>query len=159
MHIYNRATFFDRANFTLNSDKAKNFPYALLMIDLDHFKSVNDTYGHSCGDTVLETVAVIMKGHFRKNDLVGRYGGEEIVVLLENISAGQMRAAVEKLRTNIENTIIPYQGNELKVTVSIGMAHSPAGSMHSLEELLVQADSALYKAKNDGRNRAWLYGE
>jgi len=159
MHIYNRATFFDRANFTLSSDKAKNCPYALLMIDLDYFKSVNDTYGHSCGDTVLETVAVIVKGHFRKNDLVGRYGGEEIVALLENISVSQMRAAVEKLRTNIENTIIPYQGNELNVTVSIGMAHSPAGSVHSVEELLVQADSALYKAKNDGRNRAWLYGE
>ena len=129
------------------------------MIDLDHFKSVNDTYGHSCGDTVLETVAVIVKGHFHKNDLVGRYGGEEIVVLLENISVSQMRVLVEKLRTNIENTIIPYQENELNVTVSIGMAHSPAGSVHSLDDLLVQADSALYKAKNSGRNRACLYGE
>lgn len=159
MHIYNRATFFDLANFTLNSDKSQNIPYALLMIDLDHFKSVNDTYGHSCGDIVLETIAIIVKGHFRKNDIVGRYGGEEIVALLENISVSQLHKTVEKLRSNIENTLIPYQENELKVTVSIGMAHSPAGSMHSLDDMLLQADSALYKAKNSGRNQTAIYGE
>jgi len=159
MHIYNRATFFDLANFALNSDKSKNMPYALLMIDLDHFKLVNDTYGHSCGDIVLETIAIIVKGHFRKSDIVGRYGGEEIVVLLDNISVNQMHMTVEKLRTNIENTVIPYQENELKVTVSIGMTYAPAGSMHSLDDMLLQADLALYRAKNSGRNRAFIYKE
>lgn len=159
MHIYNRATFFDLAKFALSSAKAKNLPYALLMIDLDHFKAVNDTYGHSCGDTALETIAVIVKGHFRKSDIVGRYGGEEIVVLLENISARQLLAVVEKLRTNIAYTVIPYHENEMHITVSIGMTHSPAGNAHSLEEMLVQADAALYNAKNGGRNRACLYDE
>lgn len=158
MNIYNRATFFELAKFALNSDHAENQPYALLMIDLDHFKLVNDTYGHSCGDIVLETIAVMVKGHFRKNDIVGRYGGEEIVVLLENISTKQMLAIVEKLRASIENTTIPYQENEVKVTVSIGMAHSPAGSEHNLEKMLVEADFALYKAKDAGRNCIWMYG-
>lgn len=159
MHVYNRATFFDLANFMLASDDAVSRPYGLLMIDLDHFKLVNDTYGHSCGDAVLETVAVIVKGQLRKNDAIGRYGGEEIVVLLEDVSAEQMRAVVEKLRANIANTAISYQENTLRVTVSVGMAHSPAGRAHALEDMLEQADSALYKAKNGGRNRAWLYGE
>ncbi|MFT4104356.1 MAG: diguanylate cyclase [Lacrimispora sp.] len=159
MHIYNRATFFDHANFKLGEDNAKNNSYGLLMIDLDNFKLVNDTYGHSCGDIVLETIAVIVKGHFRKNDLTGRYGGEEIVALLENISSGKMDLLVERLRKIIENTSIPCQDNHLKVTVSIGMAYSPAGSSHSLEDMLIQADCALYKAKNSGRNRICLYKE
>ena len=159
MHIYNRATFFDLAKFTLGSDKAKTLPCALLMIDLDHFKLVNDRYGHSCGDTALETVAVMVKCHFRKSDIVGRYGGEEIVVLLKNITVEQLLAVVEKLRTNIAHTAIPFHENELHVTVSIGMTHSPAGNAHSLEDMLVQADAALYNAKNGGRNRACLYEE
>lgn len=159
MHIYNRATFFDLADFMLNSDKAKNRSYALLMIDLDHFKLVNDTYTHSCGDIVLETIAAIVKDHFFQNDIVGRYGGEEIVVLLESISVKQAIDKVETLRKSIEDTIITYQENKLCITVSIGIAHSPAGSVHLLDDMLVQADSALYKAKNSGRNRTWLYGE
>lgn len=159
MHIYNRATFFDLANFMLNSDKAKNRPYALLMIDLDQFKLVNDTYDHSCGDIVLEAIAAIVKNHFFQNDIVGRYGGEEIVVLLEEISVKQAIAKVEKLRKSIEDTTITYQENNLCITVSIGIAHSPAGSAHLLEDMLIQADSALYKAKNNGRNQAWLYEE
>jgi diguanylate cyclase (GGDEF)-like protein len=159
MHIYNRATFFDLADFMLNSDKAKNRSYALLMIDLDHFKLVNDTYTHSCGDIVLETIAAIVKDHFFQNDIVGRYGGEEIVVLLEGISVKQAIDKVETLRKSIEDTIITYQENKLCITVSIGIAHSPAGSAHLLDDMLVQADSALYKAKNSGRNRTWLYGE
>ena len=159
MHIYTRAAFFDLAQFMLTPDKVRIYSYTLLMIDLDHFKNVNDTYGHPCGDIVLETIAVIVKGHFFENDIVGRYGGEEIAVLLENISAGQMAEKVEKLRTIIENTRIPYQGNDLNITVSIGMAYFPAGKSQPLENMIERADSALYKAKNSGRNRVYLYEE
>lgn len=159
MYIYNRATFFDLAGFMLNTAESKNHPYSLLMIDLDLFKLVNDTYGHSCGDIVLQTIALMVKGHFRKYGIVGRYGGEEIVVLLDEVSAVQAFPLVERLRADIENTVIPYQGKELRITVSIGMADSPAGAVHSLEEMLSQADSALYEAKNNGRNRVCLYGK
>lgn len=159
MHIYNRATFFDLAKSMLSSDEAKNQTYALLMIDLDNFKRVNDTYGHACGDVVLENIAVTIKGHFRKNDIVGRYGGEEIVALLENISASQAFIASEKLRKIIENTIIPYQETELNITISIGISLSLAYETHSLEDMLAKADSALYKAKNSGRNRSHMFEE
>lgn len=157
MHIYNRATFFDLAEFMLNSSDAKNKSYALLMIDLDKFKLVNDTYGHACGDIVLETIAVIVKGHFRKNDIVGRYGGEEIVVLLEDIPFEQLFIVVERLRTIVENTVISCQEKELSVTISIGMSYSNANDPHSLDDMLSKADSALYNAKNSGRNRYSLY--
>lgn len=157
LHVYNRATFFEMANLTLNSNEAKTLAYAALMIDIDHFKPVNDTYGHPCGDIVLETIALLVKGHFRKGDLVGRYGGEEIVVLLENLTADQAFAAADKLRQIIERTPIYCQQETLGVTVSIGVVHSPAGESHSLERMVAQADTALYQAKNSGRNKVCLY--
>lgn len=157
MHIYNRATFFDLANFMLNTGEAKNRPYALLMIDLDRFKLVNDTYGHSCGDMVLQNIALMVKSHFRKYGIAGRYGGEEIVVLLDEISSGQAFPLVEGLRADIENAAISYHEKEIRITVSIGMADSPAETVHSLEDMLAEADSALYQAKNSGRNRVCLY--
>ncbi|MDR1549860.1 MAG: diguanylate cyclase [Hungatella sp.] len=158
MHIYNRAAFFDLAGFMLNASEAEDRSYGLLMLALDHFKKVNDTYGHPCGDMVLETIAAMVRNHFRKEDIVGRYGGEEIVVLLENVSAGQMLDSVEKLRAAIENETVFFHNTPICITISIGMAHSPAGSVHCLEDMILQADLALYEAKNGGRNRACLYG-
>ncbi len=156
LHVYNRATFFDMANLVLSSEEAKDTAYAVLMLDIDHFKPVNDTYGHPCGDTVLENIAVLVKGHFRKGDLVGRYGGEEIVVLLENLTAGQAVATAEKLRQIIARTAIYCQQETVYVTISIGVAHSPAGEPHMLDQMVAQADAALYRAKNHGRNQVCL---
>ena len=153
LRIYNRATFFDMARLILEGEGGQEVAYAVLMLDIDHFKQVNDTYGHPCGDIVLETLAVIIKGHFRKGDLVGRYGGEEIVVLLENLTAEEAVAAGRKLRQAIERTPIYCQEETLHVTVSIGVAHSPAGQAHDLECMVGQADAALYRAKNAGRNK------
>ena len=158
MHIYNRATFFDLARFMLNTGDAKNRHWILLMIDLDCFKLVNDTYGHSGGDTALQTIARIVKGHLRKYGIVGRYGGEEIVVLLEEVSAGQAILLADGLRADIEKTVISFQDKKIPITVSIGITHSPAGKAHSLEDMLEQADSALYQAKSRGRNQVCLYG-
>lgn len=158
MHIYNRATFFDLARFMLNTGDAKNRHWILLMIDLDCFKLVNDTYGHSGGDTALQTIARIVKGHLRKYGIVGRYGGEEIVVLLEEVSAGQAILLADGLRADIEKTVISFQDKKIPITVSIGITHSPAGRAHSLEDMLEQADSALYQAKSRGRNQVCLYG-
>ncbi len=157
MDIYNRGTFFELAGTTLDSPEAKSCAFALLMIDVDHFKQVNDTYGHLCGDIALKNVATIVKNHCRKNDVVGRYGGEEIVVLLRDISAIQAFTTVEKLRKTIESTSISCRDNTINVTISIGVAHSPAGNAHSLENMLSQADSALYHAKSSGRNHTCLY--
>lgn len=153
MNIYNRGTLFEAAKLMLNSEKAKQLSYALLMIDLDFFKIVNDTYGHFAGDLVLKTVVSIIKKTFRKDDIIGRYGGEEIVVLFENISVEQTFRIAEELRKIIENTPISYQNHTINITISIGAAHSPAGESHSFENMLDRADAAMYEAKNSGRNR------
>jgi len=153
MNIYNRGTLFEAAKLMLNSEKAKQLSYALLMIDLDFFKIVNDTYGHFAGDLVLKTVVSIIKKTFRKDDIIGRYGGEEIVVLLENISVEQTFRIAEELRKIIENTPISYQNHTINITISIGAAHSPVGESHSFENMLDRADAAMYEAKNSGRNR------
>ncbi|WP_369283570.1 diguanylate cyclase [Oscillibacter sp. GMB15532] len=155
--VYNRGTFFNLARQTLARDGGQR-ALALLMIDVDHFKQVNDTYGHLCGDAVLKSVAQAARTHFRKNDLVGRYGGEEFAVLLEDLSSQQAVETAEKLRRTIEEMKIAFQDKILRVTISIGVAHCPADCRQTLEELLNQADAAMYLSKTGGRNRTSLYG-
>lgn len=155
--IYNRGAFFDLVGGTLELFKSKNLAFALLMIDVDYFKQVNDTYGHPCGDAVLKGIADIVKHHFRRGDIVGRYGGEEISVLLVDISEAGVVATAEKLRKTVEETTIPFQEQSIRVTISIGVTHSPAGNTQTLENLLAQADTALYVAKGSGRNCISLY--
>lgn len=157
--IYNRGTFFELAEGEMEQSKVKKLDFALLMIDLDHFKRVNDTYGHPCGDVVLKAVAETAKNHFRRGDVVGRYGGEEFAVLLENISDKQAVTSAEKLRIAIEDMTIPCQDKNIRVTISIGVAHCTAGDCQTLEDLLIHADEALYISKSMGRNRTSLYRE
>ncbi|MFT4106701.1 MAG: diguanylate cyclase [Lacrimispora sp.] len=157
MQIYNRGAFFDLANFILESGKKELIPCSLLLLDLDHFKRVNDTYGHPCGDAVLKAISEHMKKQFKKTGLIGRYGGEEIAVLMKDISPEQAVAAAEELRKSIENIVVSYKGAKVTVTASIGVVYCPGGTVCSLEYLLGQADSALYQAKHAGRNRVCLY--
>lgn len=157
MQIYNRGALFELATLMLRGATAQQLSYALLMIDIDLFKQVNDTYGHPAGDCVLQSITAAIKGTFRKDDLIGRYGGEEIVVLLENISASQAFNVAEKLRTLIAATPIDYREHRIYITVSIGVALSPAGGGHVLENMLADADAAMYRAKNSGRNRTVVY--
>lgn len=154
MNIYNRRTFFEIARMILDNPDSKSMSYALLMIDIDFFKKVNDTYGHLSGDYILKKVAIIVTSNFRKDtDIAGRYGGEEIVVLLKDISVERAFTSAEDLRNTIENTPFIFQNNTINITVSIGVSHSPVGEINSFESLLNQADIAMYKAKNNGRNQ------
>lgn len=153
MGIYNRGTFFEHAGAMLSVSVSKRRSYALLMIDIDFFKQINDTYGHPAGDFVLKKVADIIKEAFRKDDIIGRYGGEEIALFLEGVSEERVIYAAEMLRKTIEHTPIVYKTHTIRITVSIGLAFSVAGCKHSLEDMLMQADELLYKAKNSGRNR------
>lgn len=157
--VYNRGTFFNLVGETLEQDKVKMLDFALLMIDLDHFKQVNDTYGHPCGDAVLKAVADTAKNHFRKEGVIGRYGGEEFAVLLENISYTQAVTVAEKLRKAIEDMTICCGGQSIRVTASIGVAHYPAGDSQTPEILLARADEALYLSKSSGRNQTSLLRE
>jgi len=127
-------------------------PYAVLFVDLDHFKQINDTHGHAAGDVVLKAVAQCLIGGVRQSDVVGRIGGEEFSVFLPNTDlAGALKLA-ETLRQAVENLISMAAGQYIRVTASIGVTVSPQGEQ-SLREAQRLADQAMYAAKSQGRNR------
>lgn len=125
---------------------------SLIMIDIDHFKSFNDSWGHQVGDDVLKAVAQCVQGVCRKADIVARYGGEEISVILPDASLDAATVVAERIRDSIEDTTVLYGSNILKVTASIGVSTLKEG-IFDKEALIKVADDALYEAKNSGRNR------
>jgi diguanylate cyclase (GGDEF)-like protein len=131
--------------------RATSAPLGLMFLDLDHFKAINDRHGHAAGDRCLATVSAILRRHVRPTDLVARYGGEEFVVVLEGAAPDRAREAAEALRAAVEATPVEHEGQELRVTASIGLADLRAGD--SVDDLLGRADAALYRAKHGGRNR------
>lgn len=131
-------------------------PYAVMMLDLDHFKNVNDRHGHLAGDQVLCHVAAVLRQRLRAQDMVGRYGGEEFLVLMPCTAAAGALEAAEALRQAVEQSPCPYGGQTIPITVSIGVCASPLAPGDSWDQLIHVADQALYSAKQDGRNRvAW----
>lgn len=122
------------------------------ILDLDHFKKINDTHGHPAGDKVLKTVADLLKGNVRNNDIACRYGGEEFAILFPNTSMDNAKRMCERFRRQVENFSIPYDHSEIRVTVSIGIAKFSTEGIHSAESVLKVADQALYEAKSNGRN-------
>lgn len=130
---------------------ARNDTFGVLMIDLDHFKLINDSYGHLAGDAVLTAVAGAISATVRGQDLVGRFGGEEFVVLLSGVAAPEARDIAERVRAAIARLEIAVAGTTIgRISASIGVA---VGSGTALEQLLLAADAAVYRAKSNGRNR------
>jgi two-component system, cell cycle response regulator len=137
-------------------DRAKRYDsvVTLLMIDIDHFKRVNDTHGHLVGDDVLRTIASVLRHEVRSADVVARYGGEEFVVVLPETDHAGAIVFAERIRERIEReTFGEENGVHLRLTTSIGVAAFPASGVDRAEELLARADAALYRAKAEGRNR------
>lgn len=132
-------------------------PLSLLLIDLDNFKAINDTYGHPCGDMVLQAAAGVLKEKARGSDLVVRNGGEEFAVMLPAASATVALEVGERFRKSIENTVIEYNGSMVRLTASIGIAHRPVKDHFPAKEIIVQADEALYQAKRTGKNKVCFY--
>lgn len=132
-------------------------PLSMLIIDLDYFKKINDTYGHPVGDTVLKGVADIIKTTIRNIDIPVRYGGEEFAVILIGTDANGAKNMAERLRQAVMNTSFSAGGNTFKVTISIGISTFPYHDVTSKEELIEKADQALYYAKREGRNRSILW--
>jgi len=149
-NLYNRRSFHELAEGICTISKYENTNMCCAMIDIDHFKKVNDTYGHLVGDDVIQKIASIIKTHFRKNDLVGRYGGEEFIVLLHDISSEKAYELMNALREKIDALVIQHQEISLHVSISIGLH---IGFEYSLKTLQGLADAMLYKAKKNGRNR------
>ena len=125
---------------------------SVLFIDIDWFKKINDTHGHACGDECLRAVAVALRGGLRPGDTLGRYGGEEFLVLLPEQDGAAARVVAERLREAVERMPMPWQGETLRLTASIGLA-SRRPSDADAQKLLARADKALYRAKHEGRNR------
>jgi len=130
---------------------------ALLLIDLDHFKVVNDTHGHAAGDYVLQQVSMILRANMRNRDLLSRLGGEELAVLVPDANMAEAQVIAERLRRAIETLSIDWEGRTITITASFGVAVA-MGTTPS-KALFVQADAALYAAKRGGRNRVVFSGE
>jgi diguanylate cyclase len=128
-------------------------PLSCIMIDLDHFKMINDTWGHHAGDEVLIAASKIMLDSARTNDEVGRYGGEEFAVLLPNTGMLKARLIAERLRHKIANAQVVVDGQTIEVTASFGIATFPSQGVEVIADLLKTADKALYEAKESGRNK------
>ncbi len=132
-------------------------PMAIMMIDVDHFKQVNDRYGHQVGDQVLEHLGRILRDRTRQSDIAARYGGEELTVLLPQTALEQAMTVAETLRQLIdEHPFVNDNGRQVHVTISIGVACFPDLRVDDAERLLQYADAALYQAKELGRNRVVL---
>jgi len=129
------------------------FEFWIAVADLDHFKNVNDTYGHKAGDTVLKRVAEILKSHSRKSDICGRIGGEEFLLSLSHATAENVKLVLDRIRSEIEATKFSFDGNSLTVTASFGVACFNGENACDLSQIISHADAALYTAKRLGRNR------
>jgi diguanylate cyclase (GGDEF)-like protein len=127
--------------------------FALLLADLDHFKSVNDTHGHLAGDAALRHAAQALEGGLRTTDFLARYGGEEFAVILPHTGQAQAWMLAERLRRRVAGAALRYAGRAIPLTVSIGMAGFAPGQAATPVSLVAQADQALYAAKQAGRNR------
>lgn len=156
--VYNRRTFKVLAEPQLSRSRRARLPVSVLMLDLDHFKRVNDTYGHRAGDEVIAAFAHLVQSCLRKEDLLARYGGEEFVVLVPGASQSAAAALAERIRARIAETPLNAAGHPIRVTVSVGLTSESGESLPSLEAMLDRADEALYAAKAAGRNRVMALG-
>ena len=131
--------------------KRHHLSCCLVVMDVDYFKKVNDTYGHAAGDDVLRTVAFVVKNELRQDDIVARYGGEEFLILLPMTDIHAAQYLVERLRQLIENQKFMFENELISITASFGLT---AMAPHdNAEQMIDRADKALFKAKNAGRNR------
>jgi diguanylate cyclase (GGDEF)-like protein len=149
--VFNRGTYNMEIDQMIKKFKRYKNPAALIIIDIDHFKTFNDDYGHKVGDAVLALVASVIKGAVRDTDMVFRYGGEEFVVLLDNLDLKNALTVAEKVRAQIESHHLTNKENVLNVTVSIGLSCFKEGDIET--SVFERADKALYQGKQNGRNR------
>ena len=150
--LYNRAFFLDQVGVLAEYNAVHGLGVCVLMLDVDHFKRVNDTFGHDVGDLVLREVAAVLREATRPEDLVARYGGEEFILALPVIAPDQATERAERVRVSLAERRIVADGIVLRVTASLGLAFAPADRMASASALINAADRCLYQAKHNGRN-------
>jgi two-component system cell cycle response regulator len=153
----NRSALEDHLLRAWNAYQNRGVALSVIIVDLDHFKAINDTYGHSTGDEVLRVAAGLLAGSVRSSDLVARYGGEEFVVVACDCSAEIAGSLAERFRTRLAQQSISARGREIAVTASAGIAVADRAEQNGAADLLRQADEALYRAKASGRNTVRIH--
>ena len=155
--LYNRRFFEERLGIETQKSFYGSTPVSLVMVDIDHFKKVNDTFGHLEGDKVLCEIASLLKTSVRKKDTVARYGGEEFVLILSGAGLEESAMIAERIRRLVENTPVQMEQAQINLTVSLGISNFPIHRPQSKEELVKMADLALYEAKRGGRNKVCIF--
>jgi len=149
--LYNRAHFDEVVNFIVKHQRKTDTDFVLVITDIDHFKSINDTYGHQIGDEALVSVANTLKDSLREDDLIARWGGEEFVIMLKNVTLDEAKTIIEKVRASVEKNKI---NGTINATASFGITKYILGE--DIKKTFKRVDDALYEAKKSGRNRAVL---
>jgi len=158
-NLLTRQSFLDSILPIYQLAKRNKLNFTILYLDVDNFKSINDTYGHSVGDKVLKSLGKILQTNKRESDLVGRLGGEEFAYALPDADFGGAMFFAEKIRKLIENDMFENNGMYINYTISIGISIYHEHNKVALGQLIAQADTALYKAKKDGKNCVRVYKE
>jgi diguanylate cyclase (GGDEF)-like protein len=151
--MYTRRYFFDRCEEYLRAARRHRLPLSLMMVDIDHFKRVNDNFGHPIGDTVLSEIARLVHGALRASDICARYGGEEFVILLPYTEEGEALTLAHRLLETVACHLFPVREDVGRITISIGLSCLDRDHPVGVEALISRADGALYRAKREGRNR------
>ncbi len=151
--LYNRRFLEEALGKELQRVQRKRNSLSVLIMDIDHFKKINDTYGHQQGDSVLCKVASLFRKELRDYDIAARYGGEEFMAIIPEASLTDAASVAERIRRSIAGAVFQENGENMKITVSLGISTYPAPAINSAEALIREADKALYRAKTKGRNR------
>jgi len=155
--LLSRHAFVENANRSISLANRDKAAFAVLIIDLDRLKSINDRYGHPAGDAVLQLFADVANSVARRSDIIGRLGGEEFGMLLPSTNTTAALEFCERLHKAIGKAMLKHEGSIIRYTVSIGLTASSFGSLDSIENMLAHADLALYQAKRDGRNQTAVF--
>lgn len=153
--ILNRRAFMDRLDEELCRSKREKTSFSIILLDIDHFKRINDKMGHSCGDDVLKYITSLLAEKLRPYDVLGRYGGDEFIILLPNTTKQAAQEIGERLRSHIASSRMDFEHNTISETISVGLACHDTPSDEDIDALIVRADSNLYLAK---RKRNAVFG-
>ncbi len=155
--LFNRRSFEERLGVAAQKSFYGGTPLSVVMVDIDLFKKVNDTFGHTEGDQVLCKISSLLKASVRKKDTVARYGGEEFILILPEAGVEESFVIAERIRRLVENTVFEVGGAQVNLTLSMGISNFPSHRANSKEELVKMADQALYDAKRGGRNKVGIF--
>jgi len=155
--LLNRRTFMEQGSYLFHLARREGFGLSVLLLDLDHFKSINDEFGHAGGDRVLESFGKVARQVSRKSDICGRLGGEEFAFILPNTSSEQAWTFADRLHKAVRKTIIMYDGSAIRFTLSIGIAAFAEGEVENIDRSLNLADKAMYQAKKNGKDQSVIF--